>query len=140
VRIDDVLIEQVLINLLENATKYARAGMEIATTAHAEDATVVLELVDRGPGIPPELLDRIFEKPYRLPRDGGAGLGLAICRSVVVAHGGRIWAENREGGGAVLRFSLPIEGTPPVLVPVLEDADPDEDEDEDDRGRLSPPE
>jgi len=65
-------------------------------------------------------MDRIFEKFYRLPREGaggGGGLGLAICRGIVEAHGGRIWAENREGGGAVFRFALPLGGTPPELRP-----------------------
>ena len=73
-----------------------------------------------GPGIPEELADRVFEKFYRLPREGasgGAGLGLSICRAIVEAHGGRIWAENRGGGGAVFRFTVPIEGSPPELAP-----------------------
>jgi two-component system sensor histidine kinase KdpD len=74
--------------------------------------------MDRGPGVPADLLDKIFEKFYRLPRESagsGAGLGLAICRGIVQAHGGRIWAENRVGGGAAFRFALPLEGTPPVV-------------------------
>jgi two-component system sensor histidine kinase KdpD len=78
--------------------------------------SVVVEVADRGPGIPVEHVDKIFEKFYRLPREregSGAGLGLAICRGIVEAHGGRIWAENRSGGGAVFRFTIPIEGTPP---------------------------
>jgi two-component system sensor histidine kinase KdpD len=120
VPIDGLLIEQVLINLLENIAKYTPSGTPVEISAHVEANAVVVEIADRGPGIPRELVDRIFDKFYRLPREGasgGAGLGLAICRGIVEAHGGRIWAENRDGGGAVFRFALPIEGPPPQLAP-----------------------
>ncbi|MDP8999260.1 MAG: sensor histidine kinase KdpD [Myxococcota bacterium] len=120
VPIDGLLVEQVLINLLENAAKYSPQGTPIEISARHEKAEVVVSIRDRGPGIPPALADKIFEKFYRLPQEregGGAGLGLAICRGIVEAHGGRIWAENRDGGGAVFRFTLPIDGTPPVLAP-----------------------
>jgi two-component system sensor histidine kinase KdpD len=120
VAIDAVLVEQVLINLLENAAKYAPPGESIVIAARAGDEPphVVVEVADRGPGVPADQVDRIFEKFYRLPREregGGAGLGLAICRGIVEAHGGRIWVEPREGGGASFRFTIPIEGTPPML-------------------------
>jgi two-component system sensor histidine kinase KdpD len=78
----------------------------------------VVEVADRGPGVPAEHLDQIFEKFYRLPRErqgGGAGLGLAICRGIIETHGGMIWAEPREGRGAAFRFTIPIEGTPPSV-------------------------
>jgi two-component system, OmpR family, sensor histidine kinase KdpD len=120
VPIDGLLIEQVLINLLENATKYTPSGTPIDISATADGGKLVVEIADRGPGIPRELADRVFEKFYRLPREGaggGAGLGLAICRGIVEAHGGHIWAENREGGGAVFRFALPFDGSPPELAP-----------------------
>jgi two-component system sensor histidine kinase KdpD len=120
VPIDDLLIEQVLINLLENTAKYTPSGTPVDIFAHSDGNTVVVEIADRGPGIPGELVDRIFEKFYRLPREGaggGAGLGLAICRAIVEAHGGRIWAENGNGGGAIFRFTLPIDGPPPELTP-----------------------
>jgi two-component system, OmpR family, sensor histidine kinase KdpD len=116
VPIDAVLIEQVLINLLENALKYTPKGSAIELSARMEGDAVVVRVADHGPGIPAEHVDKIFEKFYRLPREregSGAGLGLAICRGIVEAHGGRIWAENREGGGAVFQFTIPIEGTPP---------------------------
>ncbi len=120
VPIDGVLIEQVFINLLENAAKYTPEGSPIEISGRHERSEIVLEVGDRGPGIPEALIDKVFEKFYRLPREGGgagAGLGLAICRGIVEAHGGRIWAENREGGGTAFRFTLPIEGAPPVLAP-----------------------
>ncbi|HEY5146695.1 MAG TPA: sensor histidine kinase KdpD [Polyangiaceae bacterium] len=120
VPIDGLLIEQVFINLLENAAKYSPIGTPIDIAATKDGDALVVEIADRGPGIPRELKDRIFEKFYRLPREGaggGAGLGLAICRGIVEAHGGRIWAENREGGGAVFRFTLPIDGAPPEPAP-----------------------
>jgi two-component system sensor histidine kinase KdpD len=124
VPIDSVLIEQVLINLLENAIKYTPAGSPIDLSASQDGAMVVIEVADRGPGLPPGDEQRIFEKFYRArdpaSRNGsGVGLGLTISRGMVEAHGGRIWAENRPGGGAAFRFTLPIETTPrPEPAPV----------------------
>jgi two-component system sensor histidine kinase KdpD len=118
VPIDGVLIEQLFINLLENAAKYTPAGSPIVISARKDDSGLVVDLADRGPGIPPDLAQKIFEKFFRLPREregGGAGLGLAICRAIVEAHGGRIWVDSREGGGAAFHFTLPIEGVPPLL-------------------------
>jgi two-component system sensor histidine kinase KdpD len=120
VPIDGLLVEQVLINLLENAAKYTPIDTSVDISAYTDGGSIVVEIADRGPGIPAELVDRIFEKFYRLPREGaggGAGLGLAICRGIVEAHGGRIWAENRDGGGAAFRFTLPLDGPPPELAP-----------------------
>jgi two-component system sensor histidine kinase KdpD len=113
---DDVLIEQVLINLLENAAKYTPAGSPIEISASVLQGEVMVTVADRGPGVPPEESERIFEKFHRAARGaGGVGLGLAICRGIVTAHGGRIWVDSREGGGAAFRFTLPIIGTPPTL-------------------------
>jgi two-component system, OmpR family, sensor histidine kinase KdpD len=115
---DAVLIEQALINLLENAAKYSQGPIEINAVLGSEE--VVVEVADRGPGIPPGEEARVFEKFHRAIREGGpsgVGLGLAICRAIVAAHGGRIWAQNRDGGGASFRFSLPIQGEAPRLVP-----------------------
>jgi two-component system sensor histidine kinase KdpD len=120
VPLDGLLIEEVLINLLENAAKYTPAGTPINISAKGIDGVVTVDVADRGPGLPPGEEGRIFEKFYRSvgsPAGGGVGLGLTICRGIVQAHGGRIWAENRPGGGAVFRFTLPIEGTPPALPP-----------------------
>jgi two-component system sensor histidine kinase KdpD len=113
---DMVLIEQVLINLLENAAKYSQGAVEIS--ASLAPGEVVVEVADRGPGIPEGEEARVFEKFHRAARErspGGVGLGLTICRAIMAAHGGRIWAQNREGGGASFRFALPIRGQPPEL-------------------------
>jgi two-component system sensor histidine kinase KdpD len=116
---DAVLVEQVLINLLENAIKYTPPGSAIEILAHSRPNAVEVEVSDLGPGIPPGERHRIFDKFYRMRPDGnegGAGLGLAICRGVIDAHGGRIWVESRAGGGASFHFSLPMDGPPPVVV------------------------
>ncbi|MEP6472474.1 MAG: ATP-binding protein, partial [Gemmatimonadota bacterium] len=120
VSIDGLLIEQVLINLLENAIKYTPAGSPLEIAARVGDGEIEVSLADRGPGLPPGEEGRIFEKFYRAPDptpSAGIGLGLTICRGIVRAHGGRIWAENRSGGGAVFRFTLPMLGSPPALPP-----------------------
>lgn len=108
---DPVLIEQVLVNLVENALKYTPEGspLEIAVRPGAADVTV--SVADRGPGVPVGHEEKVFEKLYRgeagTRGDGGVGLGLTICRAIVTAHGGRIQLRNRNGGGAVVEFTLP---------------------------------
>jgi two-component system sensor histidine kinase KdpD len=116
VPLDGVLIEQVLINLLDNASKYTPPGSPIDLAASAAPDAVTIAVGDRGPGLPPGDEQRIFDKFYRVQQagaPGGVGLGLPICRGIVTAHGGRIWAENRPGGGTLVRFTLPLDGTPP---------------------------
>ena len=118
VPIDGVLMEQVLVNLLENAVKYTPEGTPIELAAWAEDQGVVVEIADRGSGIPPGDEERVFEKFYRgsHTRDRrGVGLGLPICRGIVQAHGGRIWVENRPGGGASFRFLVPRPESAPRM-------------------------
>jgi two-component system sensor histidine kinase KdpD len=120
VPVDAVLIEQVFINLLENAVKYTPPGTPIEISATAVDGAVRVDVADRGPGLPPGEELRVFEKFYRVPAataTSGVGLGLTICRGIITAHGGRIWAENRPGGGAVFRFTLPLSGPPQASVP-----------------------
>jgi two-component system sensor histidine kinase KdpD len=86
--------------------------------AQAGSGEVIAYVADRGPGIPRGEEETIFEKFYRGGAGGGGiGLGLTICRGIVTAHGGRMWAENRPDGGAIFRLTLPITGTPPELVP-----------------------
>jgi len=109
VPLDSVLLEQVFVNLLENAARHTPAGTAIALSARLESEALLMEVADRGPGLAADELERVFEKFYHArSSSAGAGLGLAICRAVVEAHGGRIWAENRPGGGAVFRFTLPL--------------------------------
>ena len=115
---DSVLIEQTLVNLLENAAKYTPPHTEIEISADANDGVATLSVADQGPGLPPGDEQRVFDKFYRgasRGRPGGVGLGLAICRAIVEAHGGRIWVENRPDGGARFAFTLPLEGEAPAL-------------------------
>src|SRR5262249_27166080 len=112
-------IEQVLINLLDNAVKYTPAGSPIEIIATATDENLTIEVADRGPGLPPGEEEKVFEKFYRADRiaAGGAGLGLAICRGIVQAPGGRSWAQNRPGGGGAFLFTLPLGETPEPVPP-----------------------
>ncbi len=115
--IDGVAIEQVLVNLLNNALEYTPADTPIEIGARREDSAVVVDVRDRGPGVPPGTEQRIFEKFFRAHAAGqgrhGVGLGLAICRGIVEAHGGKIVVGNRPGGGAVFQFTLPVTGEAP---------------------------
>ncbi|MFI5235401.1 MAG: DUF4118 domain-containing protein [Gemmatimonadales bacterium] len=123
VPIDGLLIEQVLVNLLENAAKYTLAGTPITIGARAERDAVVVEVADRGAGVPVGQEEQIFNKFHRghgHAGAGGVGLGLTICRGIIAAHGGRIWALARPGGGAIFRFSLPLDGPPPPLPPEVD--------------------
>jgi two-component system sensor histidine kinase KdpD len=120
VPLDSVLIEQVLINLLDNTLKYTPPGSPITLTAWATADAVTVEVADQGPGLPPGEEQRIFDKFYRVQRPAqpsGTGLGLTISRGLVEVHGGQMWAENRPGGGLVVRFTLPLTGTPPSVAP-----------------------
>ena len=104
------LLRRVMRNLLENARRHA-AG-EITVTLSRTDARAVIQVCDRGPGVPAELRERIFEPFYRLPgateRDGGVGLGLALVKSIAIRHGGTVQCENRPDGGACFVVSLPL--------------------------------
>jgi two-component system sensor histidine kinase KdpD len=122
VSVDAILLEQLFVNLLENAAKYTPAGSLLELSAHVAGPAVVVELADRGPGLPPGSETRVFEKFYRGQHHGppGAGLGLAICLGIAHAHGGSLVAENRPGGGAVFRLTLPQQGQPPPVPPEAE--------------------
>jgi two-component system sensor histidine kinase KdpD len=122
VAMDDVLIEQVLVNLIDNAVKYTPPGSPVDIVATATDRAVTVEVADRGPGVPAGQEEKIFEKFHRGQAiDGrGAGLGLAICRGIVRAHGGRIWAQNLPGRGVAFLFTLPVTEAPPVVRPAHE--------------------
>ncbi len=112
VKVDAVLLTQVFVNLLENAAKHTPEGTHVRITGRVDDGSVRVVVEDDGPGLPPGDPDLLFAKFQRGRTEGevpGAGLGLAICRAIVEAHGGRIVASNREGRGARFELTLPIE-------------------------------
>ncbi len=106
-------VHQVLFNLLDNAVRFTPAGGRISVSASGHNGSVDVAVRDTGPGIAPEHLPRVFERFYRVDTsrsrdEGGTGIGLAIARSVVEAHGGRIWAESEPGKGSTFTFELPV--------------------------------
>jgi two-component system sensor histidine kinase KdpD len=120
VSVDGLLVEQVLVNLLENAARYTPAGTPIEIAAGEVGTSVEVRVADRGPGLPPGAEERVFEKFYRgsaARPDGrrGVGLGLAIGRGIIEAHGGRIAARNRPDGGAEFVITLPSGGPAPAV-------------------------
>lgn len=108
--LDPILLEQVLINLIENAIQHTPQATRIDISARIDGALATITVADRGPGLVPDEIGHLFEKFRRGAGSSGTGLGLAICRAIVQAHGGQITAENRDGGGALFRFTLPLEG------------------------------
>ena len=106
-------LHQVLFNLVDNAIRFTPAGGEVRIEAHRHDGSVEVSVADTGVGIPAEALPRLFERFYRVDSarargDGGTGIGLAIARSVVEAHGGTISAESEPGHGSTFTFDLPV--------------------------------
>jgi two-component system sensor histidine kinase KdpD len=125
IHVDAIAMEEVLVNLLDNAALYTPAGTPIDITASRAADQMTLEIADQGPGLPQDDPQRVFQKFFRGGRraggksdDGarrGVGLGLAICKGIVELHDGTITAENRPAGGALFRITLPIGGTPPPV-------------------------
>ncbi len=121
VMLDPDLIGQVFTNLIENAIRYTPVESLIEISVRADDEQVFVTVADRGRGIPPDELERVFVRFHRVKQavladmlqlsNQGSGLGLAVCRGFVDAHGGRIWADNRRHGGAKFTFSLPLHVT-----------------------------
>jgi two-component system sensor histidine kinase KdpD len=111
-RADCVLLEHVLVNLMDNAVKYSSAGSTILISAKQKNQDIVVSIQDSGIGIPEQDTTKIFDKFYRVQHQtvkvAGTGLGLSICKSIVEAHGGKIWAKNAPGGGAIIFFALPV--------------------------------
>lgn len=108
---DPALLQRVLLNLVDNALKFCPPDGEIRVEALLSDPqTIRISVADNGPGIPPEYLERIFDRFVRVPGQTvrGTGIGLAFCKLAVEAHGGRIWAESTLGHGATFRFTLPV--------------------------------
>jgi two-component system sensor histidine kinase KdpD len=111
--LDFVLMEQVLVNLLDNAAKYSPPRSRIGIGARKESDLMVIEIMDEGSGIPEDALERVFDKFFSVKaadrQRAGTGLGLAICRGFVEAMGGTILARNRtDRPGAVFRIALPL--------------------------------
>lgn len=115
VKLDAVLLEQALLNLLVNAASYTPPGTRVEIAARASAHELSLTVADRGPGLPPESVPHVFEKFYRVPGApaGGTGLGLSIVKGFTEAQGGRAEAANRAGGGAVFTLCFPVTDTPP---------------------------
>ena len=112
---DPVLIEQVLSNLIENALEHAPDQTPIEINAISRPDSVLIRVMDRGPGLPVHDTQRIFEKFFRgssSPHGPGLGLGLAICRAILQLHHGTITARNRDGGGAEFQVTIPTTNTP----------------------------
>ena len=119
VPMDFVLIAQVLLNVLDNALKYSPPDAPVEVLARVEGPEAHVQVADRGVGIPPDDLSRVFDKFYRVQQPGqvsGTGLGLSICKGIVEVHGGRIWAQNREGGGTVITLALPLAAADEVKI------------------------
>src|SRR5262249_42953084 len=116
VRLDFVLTQQALTNLLLNAAVHTPSGTRVLVGARAEEDTLVMTVADNGPGLPVEAVPFIFEKFYRAPTApaGGTGLGLAIVKGFIEAQGGRVQAENQPEGGAAFTLRLPLAKAPPV--------------------------
>ncbi|TIM63684.1 ATP-binding protein, partial [Mesorhizobium sp.] len=127
-RLDPVLFEQALFNLLDNAAKYSAPGSTIRLQGWVDNGSVILQAMDEGPGIPPNDLERIFDTFYRVrKRDqvrAGTGLGLSISRGFVEAMGGRISATNRtDRPGAIFTIRMPVpQEIPDLAVAKTDDA------------------
>ncbi len=111
IAIDSTLVQEIFINLIDNAIKFSPDNTQINIVAKKDNNNILISIEDEGSGIVPDEVNQLFEKYYRgrkITSERGLGLGLAICRAIVNAHGGKIWAENRPQGGASFKFTLPI--------------------------------
>jgi len=107
---DPVLLRQVFVNLIGNAAEVIESEGVLTLSFHQEEHEIVTELADNGPGIAPEMAEKLFQPFATHGKAHGSGLGLSICKKIVEDHGGRIWAANGAQGGAVFSFSLPLVG------------------------------
>jgi two-component system sensor histidine kinase KdpD len=125
--VDYVQMEQVFTNLISNSLKYAPATTLVCIRAHVEAEVIHVQVSNQGPQVPPQDLERIFDKFYRITaadKITGTGLGLSICKGIIQAHGGRIWAENISDGLA-FHFTLPLtwDGAKPPPLPIEPEAE-----------------
>ncbi|MCK9397403.1 MAG: DUF4118 domain-containing protein [Methylobacter sp.] len=124
VHVDAVLLQQVMVNLLDNADKYSPAGLPIDISVGTTPFSLSITVADRGQGIPEGLQQKIFDKFFRIHTESaqsGVGLGLSICRAIVEAHGGDIQVTNRSGGGSMFQLHIPILECPPTIAPEEKD-------------------
>jgi two-component system sensor histidine kinase KdpD len=127
VAVDEMQLDQVMTNLLENAARHSPPGGEVRLAVAPAGDRVVVRVTDRGPGVPPEDRERVFEAFYRgasTPDSPGTGLGLAIANAIVTANGGRIWIEDPPDGGATFAFEIPVHtsGHPADVLPAVTEA------------------
>jgi signal transduction histidine kinase len=118
VQADAHRLHQALTNFIDNAIRFAPQGGEVEAITWCEDREVGVTVIDGGPGVPAEARDRVFDRFYRVAggsrETGGGGLGLAICREVAHAHGGRVWIDSAPGGGSAFSMALPADGLDPL--------------------------
>jgi signal transduction histidine kinase len=115
IRADRDRIKQVFVNLLDNAVKYCPEGSQVRVRLLADEESIGIEVADNGPGIPPEDLPHIFDKMYRVEKEGtravkGSGLGLSIVKRIVELHGGQIAVDSTMGEGTTFSLRLPLAG------------------------------
>jgi two-component system sensor histidine kinase KdpD len=120
IHVDAVLLQQVIVNLLDNAEKYSPADQTIDVTVETKPSEVFIKVADHGPGIPDLFQPKIFDKFFQINPESaqsGVGLGLSICRAIANAHGGEILVSRRQGGGSVFEIHLPFLESPPTIDP-----------------------
>jgi two-component system sensor histidine kinase KdpD len=118
IQVDAVLVQQVIINLLDNAHKYSPLDKSIDIFVDATSNDLAISIIDAGTGVPEQLLSKIFDKFFQVNTESaqsGVGLGLPICRAIIEAHGGEISAMNRLEGGFIMKFNLPMLESPPCM-------------------------
>ena len=118
IHVDAVLLQQVIVNLLDNADKYSPADLPINISVKATNYALTIAVADRGAGIDESLQEKVFDKFFRIHEESaqsGVGLGLSICRAIVEAHLGKITVSNRNGGGALFKVYLPALELPPSI-------------------------
>jgi two-component system sensor histidine kinase KdpD len=116
--VDAVLLQQVIVNLIDNADKYSPVEQAIDIFVESSDLDLIISVADRGSSIPESLQEKIFDKFFQIHTESaqsGVGLGLSICRAIINAHGGEIHAINRKDGGLIIKFNLPVLESPPNM-------------------------